>query len=123
MNQSNNRVIQSYLKDVSARLVYPRAVRSVFISELKENILNFAAHEAPVSLDDLYKEFGSPDDISEGFLDRKEYSSLLKKSKRKMAIWICIGIIAFILFVVAICCFVLLLHHIGGEVIVTDVYN
>lgn len=71
---SNNKVINLYLKEVSAKLNCTGSMKSVFLNELKENIANFTETASLITKDDLYKEFETPDEISDGLLDRNDYN-------------------------------------------------
>ena len=117
---SNN--IKRYLKEVSSKLNCPRSVKSVFIRELKCNILAFTEDKEAISLKELYDEFGTPDEISSSFFDRKDYDALLKKAKKRAAIGIGIGIIASILLVTAVLVIIELISVYGGTTVVTNPY-
>ena len=69
---SNERVIRQYLKDVSSKLECNRAMKSVSISDLKNNIILFAEDRTCLSIEDLYSEFGTPEEITDGFFGRKD---------------------------------------------------
>ena len=97
-----NKLIKSYLKDVSSKLTCPRSVRSVFISELKNEIEDLIKEKRDLTYEMLCERYGSPDEIANGFYDRSDYSRLLQKAKKKAKRWKILCIIAVILLALAI---------------------
>ena len=97
-----NKLIKIYLKDVSSKLTCPRSVRSVFISELKNEIEDLIKEKRDLTYEMLCERYGSPDEIANGFYDRSDYSRLLQKAKKKAKRWKILCIIAAILLVLAI---------------------
>jgi len=112
--------IKRYLKEVSAKLSCPRSVKSVFIRELKSDILASTEGKEDISLKELYDKFGTPDEISSGFFDRKDYDVLLKKARKRAAIGIGIGIISSIFLIAAIIIIIELISVYGGAVTVSN---
>ena len=97
-----NKLIKIYLKDVSSKLTCPRSVRSVFISELKNEIEDLIKEKRDLTYEMLCERYGSPDEIANGFYDRSDYSKLLQKAKKRAKRWKILCIIAAILLVLAI---------------------
>lgn len=122
MTSKNKKIINSYLKEVSANLNCKKSLKSVFIKELKSDIENYAKSTVSVTKDDLYNEFGTPEEISNSLFDRHDYDVLLKKAKRKALAWKLIAIILFILLLIAVYGFSELLSLTNTKVIVTNVY-
>ena len=98
MTVANKKIINSYLKEIYANLNCKKSLKAVFIKELKSDIENYADSVGLSIKDDLYREFGTPEEIANSLFDRHDYDVLLKKAKG-------IAIISCILFIVAICCF------------------
>ncbi len=122
MTVANKKIINSYLKEIYANLNCKKSLKAVFIKELKSDIENYADSVGLSIKDDLYREFGTPEEIANSLFDRHDYDVLLKKAKGKALAWKLIAIISCILFIVAICCFADLLAHVRGEVTVTNIY-
>ncbi len=123
MTSINKKVVKSYLKEVSSVLDCNKALKSVFLSELREDIENFSNSGVVISKEKLYGEFGTPQDITHSFYSRNDYDVLLKKSKKKVIIWRIISVVFCILFIVVVCHFVELLDHSHGEVTVTNILS
>lgn len=115
-------IVKQYLKKVSRALHCPKSVKFVMIQELKGNVLEFAKNNAPITLDELYHEFGLPDVIANGFLNREDYENLLEKAKKKTFIWRCVGVVLLILLIIAVVLTIFLYKDIGGAVTISDIY-
>lgn len=102
--------VKHYIISVSSKLRCDKALKSVFLRQLKDDVATYAAQQETVTVDELRSEFGAPEAIAEGFFNRADYPKLLKQSKRKTIFWVAVSIISLILFA-----FVVALTH---EVIV-----
>ncbi len=118
-----NSNIKQYLREVSAKLSCPKGVKSVFLRQLKGEILAFADNSTTITVDELYSQFGTPEEIAAGFFDRDDYSAMLKKAKRRAVIWMCASIILAILLIFATYMIVQMLSDLGGTVIVGNNYE
>ena len=122
MNKSKQ-IISNYLKNVAKNLQVSRILKSTFIHELKDSVTSFVSENKNITIDDLYNEFGTPEEISEGFLDRKDFATLLKKSQitsfRLRIICICSVILCIIIFIFLIW----VIHESSGTITVTDAYH
>lgn len=117
-----NSNIKQYLKEVSAKLSYPKGVKSVFLRQLKGDILAFAENNTTITVDELYSHFGTPEEIAAGFFDRDDYSAMLKKAKRRGVIWMCVGIGTTVLLCTAIIMIIAMYGSMGGTVDVGNSY-
>lgn len=97
-----NQPIKAYLKEVTANLDCPRSVRSVFRSELRSDIEDFAKDKPDLTVETLCEQFGSPDALSAEFIARSDYGELLQKAKKKAKKWRILCIVAAVLLVLAI---------------------
>lgn len=120
MNKENSEVMRQYLKELSEKLNCPKSVKSVFISELTGDIEEFAEDRGEITIADLYKEFGSPQDISDGFYDREDYKDLLEKAKKKLFKWRVCSAVAFVFTVILIALLIYMLKESVGYITVTD---
>lgn len=117
-----NSNIKQYLKEVSAKLSCPKGVKSVFLRQLKGDILAFSDNDTNITMDELYSRFGTPEEIAAGFFDRDDYSVMLKKAKRRAAIWMCVSVILTILLVIAVCLIFKICFDLGGTAKISDIY-
>lgn len=115
-----NSNIKQYLKEVSAKLSCPKGVKSVFLRQLKSDILNCSETNTTISVDELYSQFGTPEEIAAGFFDRDDYSAMLKKAKKRAAIWMCISVILTVLLVIAVCLIFKICFDLGGTAAISD---
>ena len=122
MTAANKKIINSYLKGVSANLNCTKSLKSVFLTELKSDIENYAKSTVSVTKDDLYNEFGTPEEISNSLFDRHDYDALLNKAKRKALACKLIAIVLIMLLVVAVYVIAEMWDLIHFEVTVTNVY-
>lgn len=121
METKNDLLIQQYLKEVSPHILFPKKTKKkFFLRELKTVLSSYAEEHPDLSIDMLYKEFGAPEEFTNGLLDRKDYADLLKKANRRMHIWRCVSIGFAVLAVLCICVIVYLMITYGGTVTVTN---
>ena len=90
----NSKVINRYLAEVSDCLKCPRSVRKVFLRELRLQVKDFAANKENLSVEALCSQFGSPEEISNGFVTRDDYQILLRKAKRRTVILAVVAAVA-----------------------------
>lgn len=123
--KKNNRVVKQYLKEVSDGLDCPRSVKSVFISEFKSDIFNYAANDI-VDMDDLYDKFGTPESIADGFCDKNDYKLLLKKAKKRSFVMKLIFAVLIIILLAVIIFAALIIKDaiadINGTIIISEPY-
>ncbi len=117
-----NSNIKQYLKEVSAKLSCPQGVKSVFLRQLKSDILAFTDNNTTIAVDELYSQFGTPEEIAAGFFDRDDYSVMLKKAKRRANIWMWVGIGTTVLLCIAIIMIIAMYGSMGGTVDVGNSY-
>lgn len=122
MTKKNKKIVRLYLKEISAKLNCGRAMKLVVLSEIKSDIEAYTSSGDSITINDLYNEIGTPDDIANSLFDRKDYDILLKKAKRKTFILTLVAIILVILLSVSIYGFVELLSHYDSDITVTNVY-
>lgn len=122
MTFKNNKIINSYLKEVSAKLNCQKSLKAVFIKELKSDIENYADSVGLSMKDDLYREFGTPEEIANSLFDRHDYDVLLKKAKRKALAWKLIAGVLLMLLSAAVYVIAEMWSLVHFEVTVTNVY-
>ena len=119
---NNKELIRRYLKSVSKKLNCKRSVKSAFIRELKDSVTSFTEDKQAVTTDELYAEFGTPEEISEGFMDRKDYAALLEKAKKTSLRWRLIWIGVAVVALVIILFLVYVIRDSAGTVTVSNAY-
>lgn len=82
-----NTELKKYIVDIESYLICDWRTKNRFIRDLKNDIIDFVDENENVTMDDIRKRFGEPQDIAKGFLENVD----LKKIKRRMNIG---GIIA-----------------------------
>ncbi|WP_173385779.1 DUF6120 family protein [Ruminococcus flavefaciens] len=63
---------RKYLKDISRLLVCDSTERKKFLRDLNENIDEYLASEPEASIEDLYRNMGTPREIADGFLSNAD---------------------------------------------------
>lgn len=123
MEQSSEKIIRAYVKEVKKDLKCSKSLSSVFRKSFLDEIHDFSeqcgAQGEAVTYEALVNHFGSPKEVANGFLDRSDYEELLKKAKRKALLWKCIAFIGIALLIFVIVLLILVARDAGGRVIVT----
>lgn len=120
--KNEKRVIDQYLREVSVNLNCPKSVKSVFMAELRENILSFHSQHQEISKDKLYAEFGIPEEISDGFFNRSDYKLFLDKAKKKIIHWKAASLLAIVLSVLTIALLILIVQDMSSTIYVSTPY-
>lgn len=108
-SKNNKQVVQAYAKELRQVLLCSSDMKRAFISEIKVQIADLEEQHGDLTLDLLYREIGTPDEISKGFESREDIAEIKKKAKRykiaKILCWICafLAVISIITAVVVIC--------------------
>ncbi len=118
----NRKTVKQYLKLVSKRLSVPKALKTAFIHDFRESVASFAAEHEDVTVEDLFHEFGTPNELAHGFASRKDYEALLEKAKKVTFRWRLISFIAAILIVALILLLVWIVHETSGAIVVSNHY-
>lgn len=85
--KKNKHIIQQYLKEILNKVNCSKSFKSVFKKQLTNDILQFTENKETITLEELYIEFGFPEEIADSFIDRSDYKTLLEKSKKKLLYW------------------------------------
>jgi len=64
-----DRDVKKYLRRVKKLLHCPRAQRREFLRQLEANIYSYVSENEVRDMEGVIKEFGSPEDIAQGFLE------------------------------------------------------
>lgn len=92
MDKELKKAIHKYIKEINQNIICDFRTRKKFISDIKNSIYDFAESENAVTMDDIYKHFGKPQEIAKEFLLNAD----VKKIKKRMNVTkiVLIGIIA-----------------------------
>ena len=78
--EKNNKIINLYLKEIKDKLLCPNNAKKAFLEEIRENISN--AEIDVVSIEDLYREIGSPEEIAHSFESRDDIEKIKVRTKK-----------------------------------------
>ena len=119
MNKSNNKIIKSYVKEVTKELKCSKMLTLVFRKRFMDEIYSFAEAQENISYEFLSERFGTPNEVADGFLERADYEELLKLSKKREVFWRCVAIFGFVLLAILIVLFAYYIHETSGKINVT----
>lgn len=123
MNIMNDKVIiRRYLSEVGNKLSCPKPLKTTFLSELRERIDFYRSPNREVTIEALYEEFGSPEEIADGFFNREDYEELLRKSKARVVRWKIVSALVTVILLVAVVYIVYIIREFNGTYIVTNPY-
>ena len=117
---NNENVISQYLREVKKGLRIDKALCGTVLGELKASVTEFCREKNDVSLEQLYAEFGTPEEISRSVIDREEYDTLLKRAKRKVLLWKVVAAFAVIAIAVFLAYTIKSLRSMGGTYTITN---
>ena len=78
--EKNNKIINLYLKEIKDKLLCPNNAKKAFLKEIRQNISN--AEIDVVSIEDLYREIGSPEEIARSFESRDDIEKIKVRTKK-----------------------------------------
>ena len=78
--EKNNKIINLYLKEIKDKLLCPNNAKKAFLEEIRQNISN--AEIDVVSIEDLYREIGSPEEIAHSFESRDDIEKIKVRTKK-----------------------------------------
>lgn len=91
-NKELNKITNKYIGEVKSLIICDWKTRKKFVGDLKNSIFDYVDYAEVKSIDDISKQFGTPQDIARSFFDSVD----IKKVKKRMNIskTIAIGITA-----------------------------
>lgn len=99
-NQNNKSIVNSYLRQVKAALLCQSSMKMAVLNEVENRIVELEKQHTVITMDNLYKEIGSPDEIAKGFEGEPEIG-YLKKNTRKLSRTRIICLVLFVLVVLS----------------------
>ena len=115
-------IIRRYLSEVGDKLSCPKPLKATFLGELREGIDSFRSSDREVTMEALCEEFGSPEEIADGFFNREDYEELLRKTKTKVVRWKIVSALVTVILLVAVVYIVYVIREFDGTYIVTNPY-
>lgn len=115
-----NKIIRRYLCEVGDKLSCPKSLKNTFLGELKERIDFFRSSDREVTMETLCEEFGSPEEIADGFFNREDYEELLHKTKTRVVRWKIVSALITVILLVAIVFIVSLVREFAVTYTVTN---
>ena len=104
MNNDLNKELKKYFKEIKKKLNCKSYLKQGFIAQFKENLNEYieSNNEEDLTMEIIYKRFGTPDEIANSFDDIEDLSKIREKSKRiirsqMIAIMILITVIVILL--------------------------
>ena len=73
-----NKDIEKYLSQVKAYLPCKKSDKAVILADIRQAIYEFAENSAIQSIDDIYKRFGTPEEIAKAYLSDAEPNNIKK---------------------------------------------
>lgn len=117
-----NKISRRYLDEVGDKLNCPKPLKATFLRELRERIDFFSSSDREVTMEALYNEFGSPEEIANGFFNRADYEELLRKTKTRVVLWKIVSALITVILLAAIIFIVSVIRESAGTVTVTNPY-
>lgn len=81
-NRNNKKIINLYVKQLKTSLVCSTNMKKAFIDEVKHQITELENQIPVLTMEDLQREIGSPDEIARGFESREDIEKLKEKAKK-----------------------------------------
>ena len=99
-----NKDIEKYLSQVKAYLPCKKSDKAVILTDIRLAIYEFAENSDIQSIDDIYKRFGTPEEIAKVYLSDAEPKNIKKAiSLRKVLVWAVVAVVlAFVIFLLSI---------------------
>ena len=90
--KQNKKIIALYLRQLRAALVCPNSIKKAFLIEIRRQIAELESQNPVLSMEDLHREIGSPDEIARSFENREDLDRLKAKAKKYTLIKIICGV-------------------------------
>ena len=90
--KQNKKIIALYLRELRAALVCPNSIKKAFLIEIRRQIAELESQNPVLSMEDLHREIGSPDEIARSFENREDLDRLKAKAKKYTLIKIICGV-------------------------------
>lgn len=104
MNSEFNKELKKYFKEIKKKLNCKSYLKQGFIAQFKESLNEFIENHnnEELTIENIYKHFGTPDAIAKSFDDFDDISELKEKSKKYLITQIISCILSVIMLTVII---------------------
>lgn len=87
-----NKDVNGYIKEIKSLLICDLGTKRKFINDFKNDLFEYIDSNSVSDIEEVYKHFGTPQDISKAFFENAD----IKKIKKKMNIskTVLIGVVA-----------------------------
>lgn len=87
----NNRIVRNYIREISKELTCSKDIKKALLHEIELQALDLESSRPVLTIDDLYNEIGSPQEIAQGFESRTDIEKIKKiAAKYKITKYICL---------------------------------
>lgn len=81
-NKNSKKLENLYVKQLKKTLLCSASMKKAFIKEIKDQIAELKDQIQDLSMEDLQREIGKPDEIARGFESRDNIEDLKKRAKK-----------------------------------------
>ena len=117
-----NSIKDKYLREVESGMEYSKRTKKYFLKELCPLIDEYIAEHPEATVEDLYGEFGRPNDYKNTLADNEVYAAMLKKAEKKSRLFLILCIVLGIIAVLAIAFIIYLIREYGGTTEVSNIH-
>ena len=81
-SKAYKKIVEKYLKEVKSALFCSSSMKQAFLSTVKQRISDLFPDPSALSVEELYKEIGTPEEIACSLESRSDIELLKQKAKR-----------------------------------------
>ncbi len=112
------KIIKEYIKEVKQALHCPLTIKLSFIKDLKRQLKDYYS-DAEVTKEQLYLEFGSPEDIAAGFAGHNNIDKYKQQAKVYKILFILASVLAAVVAIFATVCLSILIYSSCNDSVTT----
>ena len=116
-----NSIKDKYLREVESGMEYSKRTKKYFLKELCPLIDEYIAEHPEATVEDLYVEFGRPNDYKNNLADNEVYAAMLKKAEKRSRLFLILCIVLGIIAALAIAFVVYLISRYSGTTEITNI--
>lgn len=91
MKTNNSKLVHGYIREINKKLTCSKDVKKALLHEIEQQVVELENRIHVLTIDDLYDEIGSPQEIALGFDSRSDIEKIKQNAvKYKKAKLICI---------------------------------
>lgn len=95
--------IKRYMRAISKKLISDNKQKKAILSDIENSIYDFAENKGITNISEIYNRFGTPEEVAKSYISQEAPEKLKNKlftKKILIILFICIILIAFIIFLV-----------------------